>query len=137
MGLIRANGTPHSWREELRGLNASSHCKCNRHEYFYACKSLIFKQDWSPTGWFRKWMLVNVVKRGKRFNSFSEIESLMRTGSLWKAQRKWLKRLLQHGGILLSVVPEPSLPKGEGAYAVIWDCGFAIRDDVFDVLTRS
>jgi len=48
-----------------------------------------------------------------------------------------LECLTEHSGILLSVVPKPSLPKRKGPYAIIWHCGFAIGDDVFDVLTRT
>src|SRR5437016_2455435 len=58
-------------------------------------------------------------------------------GRFWEKQFKRLERLTQHGGILLSVVPKPSFPKSECANAVIWRVGFAIGDDVFDVLTRT
>ena len=52
-------------------------------------------------------------------------------------QLEGLKRFPQHRGILLSVVAEPSFPKREGPNAVIWHGGFAVGDDVFDVLTRT
>src|SRR6266513_5805394 len=48
-----------------------------------------------------------------------------------------LKRLAQHGGILLSVVPEPSFPQSVSSNAVVGDVGFGIRDDVLDVLSRT
>src|SRR6266403_2318799 len=57
--------------------------------------------------------------------------------TLWNAEHKRFKSFVQHGSVFFAVVAKPSFPKGEGAYAVIWDCRFAIRDDVFDVLTRS
>src|SRR5260370_4954662 len=46
-----------------------------------------------------------------------------------------LKCLTQHGRILLSVVATPPFPKCEGPYPIVWYGGFAISDDVLDVLT--
>src|SRR5437588_52720 len=57
--------------------------------------------------------------------------------TLWKVEHKRFKSFAQHCGVFLSVVAEPSFPKREGPYAVVWHGGFAISDDVFDVLTRT
>ena len=57
--------------------------------------------------------------------------------TLWNAKHKRFKRFAQHGAVFLSVVAEPSFPKSEGPNAIIWHVGFAVRDDVFDVLSGA
>lgn len=77
------------------------------------------------------------AKRGKCFSSSSEDGSFKRFAlkGLWCALDKRFKRFAQHGGVLLPVVGEASFPQDEGTNAILRYGGFAIGDDVLDVLT--
>ena len=52
-------------------------------------------------------------------------------------QLERLKRFSQHGCIFLSVVAVPSFPQCKGAHSIIWNSGFAVRNDVFDGLAGT
>src|ERR1700730_5109892 len=52
-------------------------------------------------------------------------------------QLERLKRFSQHGCIFLSVVAVPSFPQCKGTDSIIWNCGFAVCNDVFDGLAGA
>lgn len=65
---------------------------------------------------------------GKRFRSFSEIESLRRTGSArFGIQSTNGSKALVAWGVFLAVVPEPCFPQGVTADTVVGNVGFAVR----------
>src|ERR1700686_1604727 len=54
-----------------------------------------------------------------------------------RRQLERLKRFSQHGCIFLSVVAVPSFPQCKRADSIIWNNGFAVRNDVFDGLAGA
>src|ERR1700719_4202563 len=54
-----------------------------------------------------------------------------------RRQFERLKRFSQHGCIFLSVIAVPTFPQCKGADSIIWNGGFAVRNDVFDGLART
>src|SRR4029077_16787289 len=52
-------------------------------------------------------------------------------------QLERLKRFSHHGCIFLSVVAVPTFPQCKGADSIIWNSGFAVRNDVFNGLAGT
>src|SRR5882762_8923802 len=93
-----------------------------------SCESSRLETGYSKRGEERKTLQVifgNGIAEKNRFPT------------LWNAKHKGFKSFAQHCCVFPAVVSEPSFPQCVGPNAVVGDDGFAIGDDVFDVLTRT